>query len=128
MNTIAILVAIILNIIIGSVWYSALFGKRWANALGLSYDDCKPSLVHFLGAVIVAAVSVIVTAILINLFQISAVMDAIRFAVLIWLGFIATNYFSGVIWAKKPMLVYLIDVGCLLVTTLVNTILLTLWR
>lgn len=121
-----VIVAIILNLAIGMAWYSLLFGKIWAIAQGFDAKQMKATPSHYIGAVSVSVVTVLVTAILVHRFHINTLMKAIELGILLWLGFIATNHFSGVVWAKKPLKVYYIDTGYLFVITLLNTILLAL--
>jgi hypothetical protein len=124
-----IIVAIIVNTAMGMIWYSPkLFGSLWASELGFNVDQLKASTKHFLGAIGVTVVTVLVTAIFVYVLGINTFIDAIKFGFLVWLGFIATNHFSGVIWAKKPLKIYFIDTSYLLITTLLNTLILALWQ
>ena len=51
LNIWAILVASILNMFIGFLWYSrALFGVQWMNSLGFKEEDLNPSPGLFIGA------------------------------------------------------------------------------
>ena len=129
MSFLPIIVAIVLNMAIAMVWYSPwLFGKSWVTALGFDIKQMKASPLCYVGATIVCMVTVGVTAVLIHKFNITTLMEAIELGLYLWLGFIATNHFSGVLWAKKSLKVFYIDTGYLLVITLLNTILLTLWK
>jgi hypothetical protein len=132
-NIWAVLVATIVNVILGMVWYSPnVLGDTWADALHLSKmpakANLKPSVWHYVGAFFVSLVTMWVLAVLINSLHLNTVAQGVLFAFLVWLGFIATSHFSGVIWVGKPMVAYLIDVGYYLVSFMVASIILTLWR
>ncbi len=127
-DSLVIIGLIIINMVVAMFWYSPkLFGRKWAKAYGFRMDQMKVSPKHYLGAICVTAVMVIVTAILVRYLRIHAFMEALEIGFLFWLGFIATSHFSGVIWAKKPLKAYYIEVSYLLLITVVNTVALTHW-
>ena len=40
-NYLAILVSAILSMVVGSIWYGPLFGKKWAELIGADPNDKK---------------------------------------------------------------------------------------
>lgn len=40
-NFLAIIVVTIISFVLGSLWYTVLFGKKWQKEVGLSDDDIK---------------------------------------------------------------------------------------
>jgi hypothetical protein len=128
-NLIHVLVGIIVTMFIGAFWYSpTVFGKKWAKEYGFDMRSMKANASHYLGGAVVAIITVLGIAILLTLLKISTIAEAIEWGILSWVTFVATSHFSGVIWARKPAKVYVIDVFYLLVIILFNTILLTAWK
>lgn len=124
-----IISAVIINNGLGTIWYSQfLFGTEWAKAHHFNQAELKPSSWHFSGALLVSFITVLVFYLLIRWFNLSTFAEGIKLGFLLWLGFVATTHFSGVIWAKKPLKVYLIDTGFQLVSLLVIGTILTLMR
>lgn len=117
-----IIVAIVLNQLIGALWYSPrLFGSRWAIAHQFDMKTMKALPMHYLGAILVGVVLVLSMTAIQLLLGISSFETALILGFLIWLGFVATSHFSGVIWARKPLSVFMIDTGYFLVITLLTS-------
>lgn len=117
---IAILAAIIANIVIGMLWYSPLlFGKIWARSYNFNIKEMRPTPMHYLGAILVSAVMVIVLAVIFQMFNIADLHTALKFGFLAWLALLVTSHFSGVIWCRKPIAAFFVDISHLLVCVLV---------
>lgn len=115
--TLAVVLAAAANIILGALWYSPNFlGKAWAFTHGFREDSIKGTPKAYAGAFVVGFVISYVLGLLLHKLQVDSVAAAMTFAFWIWLGFIVTTHFSGVLWAKKPFQAYLIDVGFYLVS------------
>jgi hypothetical protein len=124
----SIFLVAVINVLFGMFWYSPQFlGHTWAKAQHFNLRDMKPSPFHYVGAVAVSTVTAIVLANLVRIFEIHSLLDAIKVGFLCWLGFVATSHFSGVIWARKPLVVYFIDVSYLLCLILINMVLFELF-
>lgn len=127
-NPFAIIVVVILNILLGMLWYSPkVLGKVWADTLRIRYDKIKPSVFHYVAAIIVSLITATVMSIFISWLDLVTIGEGLVFGFLVWLGFVATSHFSGVIWAQKPFKAYLIDVSFLLVNLLIMGAILSVW-
>lgn len=125
----AIVTVAIINNILGMIWYSKkCFGTMWAKSNKFDMGRMKSGAQHILGSLIVSLVTASVVFCFVQSLNLTMVSDGLKLGFLAWLGFVATNHFSGVIWAKKPLKVYFIDVGFLLISLLVMGALLTMWR
>ena len=128
-NIVPILGVTILNIILGMLWYSPLLlGTLWAKSHKFNMRELKPSPLHYAGSVLVSLITASVLAILITQFQITTWKGGMVFGLYLWLGLIVTTHFSGVIWAQKPLRVYFIDTTYLLISIVMMSTLLALWR
>jgi sterol desaturase/sphingolipid hydroxylase (fatty acid hydroxylase superfamily) len=124
---VAIIVAILVKMALGAFWYSPkLFGTRWAKAYNFDINQLKPSIMNYLAAALVAAIMVLGIAALFDIFQIVNLGMALQFGFLAWLAYVATTHFSGVIWTKKPLVGYLIEVSFMLVASLLISAILVL--
>lgn len=124
-----IIIAILLNQFIGALWYSPrFFGKPWAKAHHFDLGKMKVGPAHYLGAVLVGIVLVLVIASIQIMLSIFNIETALILGFLMWLGFVATSHFSGVVWAKKPMVIFWIDTSYFLVITLLTSAILISFR
>ncbi len=131
-NWIAILFCAVLSMVIGSMWYGPLFGKTWTKLVGLSKEDLekeKKTMPRTYSAMFVSAIiTSFVLAVIINMAPQPSVMAGITGAFWVWLGFIAAVKLSDVLFEKKPMKLYLIEIGYYLVFILVAGAILGGWR
>lgn len=131
-NYIAVLVAAIVNMVIGYIWYGPLFGKVWMRLNKIDASKMKEANkymarmygITYLSAVVIAYV----LALLMSSTGITTVMDGINFALLIWLGFIATIQLGGWVFEGKKFTAYLLDAGYWLVAMVAIGAILGAWR
>jgi hypothetical protein len=124
-----IIIAILVSQFIGALWYSPrFFGKAWAHAHHFDMSKMKPLPMHYIGAFIVGIVLVVCIAAIHIMLGIASMETALVLGFLMWLGFVATSHFSGVVWAKKPLTVFMIDTGYFLVITLLTSAIIVSFR
>lgn len=115
----AVVVAAVLNMVIGYFWYSkALFGDAWkklADGRGAAKEN---RLAAFWGL----GVSLVI-AYFIALFQgylgVATVSDGVFVGFCFWLGFVATTQIAAVIWCQQPLKLFFIETGYKLLAFLV---------
>lgn len=120
-DLLTVVVAAVLNMIIGTCWYSKwLFGSKWMKLCKVKEADCcKVGRIHLLYAFIVSLVIAYFLAFFEAYLGITTVTDGMFIGFCIWLGFVATTQISGVIWMHKSFQVFLINTGCKLLSFLV---------
>lgn len=125
----AILVAAIITVIIGSLWYSSIvFGKVWLSLTGLKEEDVKKNFGWtILGGFISALVLNYVLAIFVYSTNADNFPEGVLVGFLAWLGFIATTYFAGFLWEKRPFNLFLLHSGHMLLILLINGGILAFW-
>ncbi|MCE5315759.1 MAG: DUF1761 domain-containing protein [Parachlamydia sp.] len=128
-NLLAVLVSGLLSIVIGGLWYSPkLFGSKWLELSNVNPEECKGRMGKcYLGAFILGLIMSFVLALFVKAAHAQTALDGAKVGFWAWLGFGATIPFSAVLWEKKPVALYLIHTGCLLVTLLVIGALLAVW-
>ncbi len=133
-NALAVLVAAVLTMVLGAVWYSpVLFAKQWMAAQGHTPEALEQmKRKGMIRAYAVSFLCYLVTAYVVALF--TAYMQAMSFAqglwlgFLVWLGFAATIGLTGNIFSQKPIAAWVIDAGYQLAYLLIMAVVLTLWR
>jgi uncharacterized protein DUF1761 len=133
-NVLAVLVAAVLTVVLGAVWYSpVLFAKQWMHAHGYTPETLEAMKKR--GVVRAYAVSFLcylvmayVLALLVSYTQAVAVVQGVWLGFLVWLGFAATLGLTGNMFSDKPIAVWVIDAGYQLAHLLIMSIVLTLWR
>jgi len=109
-DLLTVLIAALAYMVIGGFWYSdLLFGAIWRKLV--KTEKRKPKGVQFLGSFLVAFIIAFFLALIQAFLGVSTTVDGIYVGLVIWLGFVATTQFSAVIWAKKPVKLYLLDAG-----------------
>ncbi len=122
-NFIAVLIAAVLAMVLGFLWYGPLFSKPWMKLVGMTKKDMeeqKGSMGKTYGMMFVSA---LLTAWILSNFVGYAGAQTWSAGAMVgfwaWLGFVATTMFSNVLFEKKPFPLFLIDAGYHLVNLLV---------
>ena len=131
-NYIAVVVAIVVNMALGAVWYSPLlFAKHWMAANDLTEESISESGSATRGYV-VAVIASIVIAFAIALFAQAAGADTAIEGLLLGLaaglGFVATTFAANYIFESKPLKLYLINAGYPVVSFTLIGLLIGAWQ
>lgn len=133
-NYVAVLVAAIANMALGSVWYSpVLFGKTWIALTGLTPEKMQEAKARGMGktyavAFLASLVLACVLAHAVELWAASTVGQALTLAFWAWLGFIAPVLLGSVLWEGKPVRLYVLNVSYYLVALVLMAAILVQWR
>ncbi|HSX10745.1 MAG TPA: DUF1761 domain-containing protein [Chlamydiales bacterium] len=117
-DVITIVIAAVLNMVIGYLWYSKwLFGPAWAK-LEHGNKGCNKKL-----ALLYGFINSLVIAYFLGFFEmymgVTSVTDGMFVGFCAWLGFTATTQISPVIWSDFPFKGFLLHTGCKLLSFLV---------
>jgi hypothetical protein len=125
----AVLVAAIVRMVIGAVWYSpALFVKAWYRLTGVTEAQMKAGMVKalvvdFVGSLLMAFVLVHV----IRLGGATTVLQGLTIGFFVWLGFVAVVTIGTVTYERKPLQLFLLNNGYLLLSLLAMGVILAVW-
>lgn len=115
LNYLAVLVAALVFFLVGGLWYAAVFGKQWRNALNLNPDDTVRAQQDFPKALAVWFLSgLLISFVLANL---ARALGAVSFGsgVMVgfwaWLGFALPLNLNSLAFEKRSPHVFLINVG-----------------
>jgi hypothetical protein len=125
-NLLAVLVAGIIHMVTGLVWYMPkIFGITWSALTGKDLNPAKKWLpVGAVGHLLIA----LVLAVIVNLANATTVLTGFLCGILVWLGFIVTIEIGELIWEKIPFKLFLIRIGEHLVSLGLAGIILAVWR
>jgi hypothetical protein len=128
LNIWAMLVAIVIRMVVGTLWYNPmLFGKRWMALINMTEEDMEGQGAAMGLAVIPALIEVYVLAVLINYVGATTIAGGLFTGFFVWLGFIATVGYQGVIFEKRPLALFSINTFYELVTLLIIGPVLAIW-
>lgn len=125
-NYLAVLVAAIVSMILGMVWYSPiLFGRQWSALMGVDPNDKekmekmkKESGLLYAATAIGSLIMAYILALFFLWIGVEDVINGMLASVFIWVGFIATVTFSNALFEKKPKALWAINGGYHLVALL----------
>ncbi len=127
----AVLAAAVLSFVIGGAWYSpSLFAKPWLRAIN---HTPTPGEKQGMGSAMVAMfVSLLVTAYVLAHFTVYAgantVSTGAQLGFWVWLGFTAMFTVTTVVFERLPWALYWITNGYQLISLVVMSIIVAVWR
>jgi hypothetical protein len=134
-NYIAILVTAVASFFIGALWYSPLlFAKQWIKATGKTKEDIKGGantneyLISFIAWLIASYVLAVFIDYGVELNSSPQFLYGMLAAFLCWFGFVAAISLIHSLFAQRPVALWLIDSGYVLVAFLISGIILAEWR
>ena len=136
LNWLAILVAAISAMIVGFIWYSPfLFAKPWTREMGYDLNDKakmdemrKSAGPAYGGSFVASLISAFTLALILHGMQAQSLHFGLMASFHIWLGFVATVQFTGALFARQSMKLFVINTGYQLVCYLVMGAILVLWK
>lgn len=123
-NILAILIAVVANFVLGFIWYTPLFGRRWGKEMGFNMDEKPPGsalakgmifmiIGNFLMAWVFAHNMAVWNPITWGLpaSEMSPIGTAMSAAIFTWLGFFFPGDLGSVVWEKKSWTLFFINTG-----------------
>lgn len=128
-NLLAVLVAGLLSMVIGFVWYGPLFAKEWMAEVGLtSKDVAKGPGMGYLLTLAGAMIEAFVLAHFVDYAMASTAMDGLITGLWAWVGFVAYAIGVNYIFAKRSFKLWIIDSGYFLLLLMAQGALLAVWH
>lgn len=114
-----ILVCIVAYMAIGFVWYGPLFGKIWAKAAGMEKmkkaDMQKIMVPAMATSILTGFVFTVVLGRGMQILQISSWVDPLIICLILWFPFTAMVMAQGYIYTHRPLRMWAIDAGYIVV-------------
>ncbi len=128
-NFLAILVAGVIHMILGFLWYGPLFSKPWMKLVGMNQaQSANPNPVIYLIPLVTALIGFYVLALFINAAGMGTLAGGATTGLLAGLGFLATFAGSNYLFSNRPFQLYLIDIGYPVLSLVIAGALLGAWR
>jgi hypothetical protein len=121
-NYLLVLLAAIVAMLVGGAWYSPLlFGNEWQKYSRLSAEDLQKAKEKGTGkyyAIQFCATALMsyILAQLVCLLHATSFSDGAKIGFWLWLGVAVPVLLGNVLWERKSVIVYLIDLGYYLAT------------
>lgn len=131
-NWIAVLVATIAYFLLGALWYSVLFGKKWAQLVKL--DTSNPDMKKGMGGMMISTfvLTLIICfgleVLVVKFNFVQEVSYGIKIGLLTGLAFATTAVSIHYIYENKPTNLYLINNGYHVLGHVIAASILVLWR
>ncbi len=134
LNLVPVIVAGVLNMIIGALWYSPyVIGKLWMRAMGKTEEELRQgfSPTSMAMTYIVNTVASLVFAyVLAHLIKFSSTNDfsqGVMIGFWVWLGFVVTTVIPGYMYEGKPKVLFFIFIIYQLISITLMGGLLAIW-
>lgn len=128
-----LIVAALSNFVLGFLWYGKpLFGKTWQQLAGLSDEDIQNGNMALIFGL--SFVLNFIIALFLSLFTEIAMMLGTKaifagiFAAILCFGFVATTFGINYLYHRKPMKLYLINVGYFMVSFFIMGLIIGAWH
>lgn len=128
-NYLAVVVSAIVYWVLGSVWYTVLFGKQWMALENISGPRPGSSMVF--PFVVTFLLDLLMAFVLAQLCTWRGVNTAARgssLGVLLWIGFVATTMYTNYIYEMRPNSLFVINSGYVLVGFVLMGAILGAWQ
>ena len=136
-NIAAVLVAVVVNFILGFAWYAKLFMKSWTKEMG--YDpNMRPDGKAMAKGMVLMVIGNFLFAWILAFYlagwtyipgfeEMGTLSFAVNSALSVWIGFFLPVNLSRVVWEKHSWKLFFINSGYHLVATAVVSIILAYW-
>lgn len=129
LNLLAVLAAGAAAFVIGSLWYTVLFGKLWTKLAGIKKQHKDPYMpVRFLVYLIGQLVMAFVLAHFLIFTNAVTYVEGLTIVFWLWLGFIAPITIGGVLWEKKSINLFVLNNAYNLIAMGVMSVILLAWN
>jgi uncharacterized protein YacL len=135
-NYVSVLVAGVAAFVIGFLWHGPVFGKQWISLQGIPQSEVDamkakgmgPMVPHMIAAFVQQCVTAFAISYLANGLSVTGAGPAVVFAVFLWVGFVVTLLLNRVLWERESMNLYFYKLAYHLVSMVVVTLIVVLWK
>lgn len=128
LNFVTIFVASVINIILGTLWYSEkMFGATWMRLSGIAKPENFSKVMMariYAGAFILNILFTTVFASVLGRYYVFSLIGALTVAVAVWAGLVLPVLSGGVLWEGKPLKLLAIHSGYYLVSLVIASVIL----
>ena len=126
-NWIAVALGAVFNMALGTLWYGPLFGKAWVALMGKKEDEIQSSPAMYLVPLVMAFISALVLAFLIEALGITVWWQGIGLGAILWTGIGATAGLTTSFFEDKKKGVWLLFALYQFVVFVVQGLVFAIW-
>lgn len=129
-NWLAVLASAVSAFVLGGIWYGPIFGKAWQRLEGISDEEIQSGSMPMIfgGAFVLNLVMASSLALLLQLHPAPALMSGASVGGLLGLTLIGSAYGISYLFGRKPLALWLIDAGYMVVFMTLMGAILGAWR
>ena len=136
-NMLAVLTAVVVNFILGSIWFMPVFGKLWGKEMG--YDpNMKPDKSVMIRGMLYMVIGNFLFAWVLawtmagwqfipGAKEMGPMVNALNSAIFIWLGFYFPGRLTATVWENRSWKLFAINAGYDFVALLVVASIISFW-
>lgn len=129
LNWIAIILATVVNMVVGYIWYSpALFAHEWSKLTGRKMNEMGDGSTSYVITTVAALIQNIILAFVVGWVGVSTVANGAWLGFLLWVAFVAVTQGVNTVFAGGRKKLWAINTGYFLVVLLINGALLATWH
>lgn len=130
-NLWAVLVAAIVSMVVGWLWYGVIFSKSWMRLMRLTPEQMEAGkkgmgrkmIIHFISLLVLS----FVFGHFLNLGSVVDIASGLSLAFWVWLGFFATTDLGVVLWENKSWKLFFLNTVLSLVMLLLVSVVFVLF-
>ncbi len=126
-----LIIAILLPMILGSLWYGPIFGKIWMKMMGLTQEQIKETLnpaKSYGGSLVGSVLTAYVLSLLISYMNMGTLEGGLTVGFAAWVGFALPIGWQSVAWEDKSLGLFVLNQAYNLVLLLLMAGLIGAWR
>ena len=100
---------VVINILVGFLWYGPLFGDRWMRAAKLTQEDLKMGPGLWIDSIVSSIISSYGIGIALNAVDPASLGGALLTALVLWLAFTASPAHNHLMFEGKPTSLFMIN-------------------
>lgn len=113
MNWVSIIVAAVVNVVLGAIWFGPLFGKKWTELTGTKDVGAggRNTTVLYIFTSLAALVTATVLAFFLALSTAYTVVEGVLYGLYAGVGFVMTAMLGDALFTGRKLSLYLIVAG-----------------
>jgi len=130
-NWFAFIIAIVMPMVVGSLWYGPLFGKKWMEMMNLSEEQIRENLnpvKSYGGSFIGSILTAYAFSLLITWLDMGTLSGGLTVGFIVWVGFALPMGWQSVAWEEKGLGLFLLNQVYNLLVYLMMAGLIGAWR
>ncbi|MCY3999376.1 MAG: DUF1761 domain-containing protein [Bacteroidetes bacterium] len=130
-NWFAFIIAIVMPMVVGSLWYGPLFGKKWMEMMNLSEEQIRENLnpaKSYGGSIIGSILTAYAFSLLITWLDMGTLSGGLTVGFIAWVGFALPMGWQSVAWEDEGLGLFLLNQVYNLLVYLMMAGLIGAWR